>query len=109
MSIRQIEEEISKVMPLEEFLQIQRRLRELHHEENVKLQALAELQQVYLSANTDAERDMVKQAVAQVRELSKATRAEIRELNSKVAEYMSLEQAYELFSRYEEAASTPKS
>ena len=45
MSIHQIEEEISKVMPLEEFLQIQRRLRELHHEENAKLQALAELQQ----------------------------------------------------------------
>jgi hypothetical protein len=108
MSIRQIEEEISKVMPLEEFLQIQRRLRELHHEENVKLQALAELQQVYLSANSDAERDMVKQAVAQIRELSKATRTQIRELNSKIAQHMSLEQAYDLFSRYEEAASAPK-
>jgi hypothetical protein len=109
MSINQIEDEISKIMPLEEFLQIQRRLRELHHEENVKLQALSELQQVYLSANTDAERDMVKQAVGQIRELSKSTRAQIRELNSKIAERMSLEQAYDLFSRYEEAASTPKS
>lgn len=109
MNIQQIEEEISRIMPLEEFLQIQRRLRELHHEENVKLQALAELQQVYLSANTDAERDMVKQAVGQIRELSKATRTQIRELNSKVAKYMSLEQAYDLFSRYEEAASAPKS
>jgi hypothetical protein len=108
MDIHEIEKEISKMMPLEEFLQIQRRLRELHHEENVKLQALAELQQVYLSANTDAERDMVKQAVAQIRELSKTTRTQIRELNSKIAEYMSLEQAYDLFSRYEEAASTPK-
>ena len=108
MNIQEIEEEISKVMPLEEFLQIQRRLRELHHEENVKLQALAELQQVYLSANTDAERDMVKQAVAQIRELSKATRAQIRELNAKIAEHMSLERAYDLFSRYEEAVTTPK-
>jgi len=109
MSIRHIEEEISKMMPLEEFLRIQRRLRELHHEENVKLQALAELQQVYLSANSDAEQDMVKQAVAQIRELSRTTRTEIRELNSKIAEYMSLEQAYDFFSRYEEALSTPKS
>ena len=108
MNIQQIEEEISKVMPVEEFLQIQRRLRELHHEENVKLQALAELQQVYLSANTDAERDMVKEAVGQIRELSKATRSQIRELNSKIAEYMSLEEAFDLFSRYEEAASAPK-
>ncbi|MCI0442438.1 hypothetical protein L0152_04365, partial [bacterium] len=93
MSIHEIEKEISKVMPLDEFLQIQRRLRELHREENVKLQALGELQQVFLSANTDAERDMVKQAVAQIRELSKATRAQIRELNSKIAQHMSLEQA----------------
>lgn len=109
MSTHEIEQEISRIMPLEEFLQIQRRLRELHHEENVKLQALAELQQVYLSANTDAERDMVKQAVAQIRELSKSTRSEIRELNNKIAERMSLEQAFDLFSRYEEAASAPKS
>src|SRR5262245_36763780 len=109
MNINEIEKEISDVMPLEEFLQIQRRLRELHHEENVKLQALAELQQVYLSANTDAERDMVKQAVGQIRELSKVTRTQIRELNGKIAVYMSLEQAYDLFSRYEEAASAPKS
>ena len=109
MNIQDIEIEISKKMPLEEFLQIQRRLRELHHEENVKLQALAELQQVFLSANTDAERDMVKQAVSQIRELSKATRTQIRELNSKIAEYMSLELAFDLFSRYEEAASAAKS
>lgn len=109
MNIQDIEIEISKMMPLEEFLQIQRRLRELHHEENVKLQALGELQQVYLSANTDAERDMVKQAVSQIRELSKATRTQIRELNSKIAEYMSLELAFDLFSRYEEAASAAKS
>lgn len=109
MSIHEIEEEISKVMPLEEFLQIQRRLRELHYEENAKLQALSELQQVYLSANSDAERDMVKQAVGQIRELSKSTRSQIRELNNKIAEHMSLEHAYDLFSRYEEAATTPKS
>lgn len=109
MNIHEIEKEISKVMPLEKFLQIQRRLRELHHEENVKLQALAELQQVYLSANTDAERDMVKEAVGQIRELSKSTRSEIRELNNKIAERMSLEEAFDLFSRYEEAASAPKS
>jgi hypothetical protein len=108
MNIQQIEEEISKVMPVEEFLQIQRRMRELHHEENVKLQALAELQQVYLSANTDAERDMVKEAVGQIRELSKSTRSQIRELNTKIAEYMSLEEAFDLFSRYEEAASATK-
>lgn len=109
MDTKQIEEEISKAMPLEEFLQIQRRLRELHHEENVKLQALAELQQVYLGANTDAERDMVKQAVSSIREMSKITRAEIRRLNNQISEHMPLEQAHDLFTRYEEATENLKS
>jgi len=108
MNIHEIEEEIAKSMSLEEFLQIQHRLRDLHHEENAKLQALAELQQVYLSANTDAERDMVKQTVGQIRELSRLTRAEIRKLNSRIVEHMPLEQARDLFSRYEQASISEK-
>ena len=31
---------------------------------------------------------MVKQAVGQIRELSKATRSQIREMNNKIAEHM---------------------
>ena len=106
MNIREIEQEIGELMPLEDFLQIQRRLQELRFEEDAKLRALAELQQVYLSANTDQERDLVKEAVAQIRELSRATRLEIRELNNRLIQFMTLEQARELFERYEQSRSS---
>jgi hypothetical protein len=104
MNTREIEQEIGDLMPLDEFLQIQRRLKDLRFEEDAKLRALAELQQVYLSANTDQERELVKEAVARIRELSRTTRQEIRELNNRLVQYMSLEQARDLFDRYEKSS-----
>ena len=66
----------------------------------MKLNALAELQKAYLSANTDEQRDMVKDAVAQIREISRKTREEIRALNSKIYERMPLAEAKELYEQY---------
>jgi hypothetical protein len=104
MNTHEIEQEIGELMPLDEFLQIQRRLKDLRFEEDAKLRALAELQQVYLSAYTDQERDLVKEAVGKIRELSRSTRQEIRELNNRIVQYMSLEQARDLFERYEKSS-----
>ena len=104
MNIREIEQEIGELMPVDDFLQIQRRLRDLRFEEDAKLRALAELQQVYLSANTDEERDLVKDAVAKIRDLSRVTRQEIRDLNNRIVQFMSLDVARELFERYEKSA-----
>jgi len=94
-----IVEEISKYMPYEEFVRIQERLAELRREEEKKLQALAELQKTYVSANTDSERDYVKQMVGKIRDLSKAERQEIRLLNQEIAKHMTLEQANDFFQR----------
>ncbi len=104
MNTREIEQEIGELMPVDDFLQIQRRLRDLRFEEDAKLRALAELQQVYLSANTDEERDLVKDAVAKIRDLSRATRQEIRDLNNRIVAFMPLDVARELFERYEKSA-----
>jgi hypothetical protein len=108
MNAKEIEQEIDGLMPLDEFLKIHRRLKDLRFEEEAKLRALSELQQVYLGANTDQERELVKEAVARIRELSRATRQEIRELNNRVVQFMPLEQARELFERYEKSVE-PKS
>ena len=95
-------------MPLEEFVRIHERLAFLRHEEEMKLKALAELQQVYVSANTDQQRDLVKNAVAQIREISRKSREEIRSLNSRVFERMPLQEAKELYEKYLQALHNPK-
>ena len=87
-------------MPLEEFLKIQERLAFLRNEEELKLKALADLQQIYVSATSDQDREMVKQAVGQIREISKKTREEIRSLNSLIYQRMSLEEAKDLYEKY---------
>jgi hypothetical protein len=43
---------------------------------------------------------MVKQAVGQIREISKKTREEIRALNTTIHQHMSLEEAKELYEKY---------
>ena len=68
----------------DDFVRIQQRLAELRKEEEAKLVALSELQKAYLSANSDAQRDAVKETVGKIRELSKIHRQEIRELKQKL-------------------------
>ena len=106
MTKKEIENEIVARMPLEEFLQIQERLAFLRNEEELKLKALAELQKAYLSANTEQQQEMVKGAVAQIREFSRKTREEIRALNSKIYEHMQLADAKELYEKYLNANKT---
>src|SRR5262245_43677261 len=100
MKREEIEQQINSRMPLKEFLEIHERLAVLRKDEDMKLSALAELQKAYLSANTDEQRDMVKDAVAQIREISRKTREEIRALNSRVYEHMPIAEAKELYERY---------
>jgi regulator of sirC expression with transglutaminase-like and TPR domain len=100
MTREQIELEISSKMPLDEFLKIQERLAFLRKEEDLKLKALAELQQIYVAAASDQEREMVKQAVGQIREISKKTREEIRAFNTMIHQHMTLEEAKELYEKY---------
>lgn len=85
--------EIEQYIPYEKFIQIQQRLSELRKEEEAQLTALAELQKAYLSANSDSQRDAVKETVGKIRELSKIHRQEIRELNQQLLQHMTLEQA----------------
>ena len=94
---------ITSRMPLDEFLRIQERLAFLRREEAEKLKALAELQEVYVSANSDQQREMVKEMVGQIRELSRNTREEIRSLNSKIHQHMELAEARELYAEYQTA------
>ena len=68
-----------------EVSRIRARLAELRREEEQKLKALAELQQFYLEARSDEEREKVRLAVAEIRELSRKSRQEIRDLNQKLA------------------------
>ena len=103
MTLSEIEAEISKHMPLDEFLRIHERLAYLRKEEENKLSALAELQKTYLAAYTEQQQEMVKNTVAQIRELSRKTREEIRSLNSIVFQHMPLPLAKELYERYLEA------
>jgi thioesterase domain-containing protein len=104
VTLQEIEVEITKYMPLEEFLRIQERLAFLRKEEENKLSALAELQKAYLAANTDHQQEMVKNTVGQIRELSRKTREEIRSLNSVIFQRMPLQLAKELYDNYLEAA-----
>jgi regulator of sirC expression with transglutaminase-like and TPR domain len=100
MTREEIEKQITLRMPLEEFLRIQERLAVLRKDEDMKLKALAELQKAYLAANTDEQQEMVKDAVAQIREISRKTREEIRALNSKIYEHMPLADAKDLYEKY---------
>src|SRR5262245_21872976 len=100
MNSDEIEQQITARMPLEEFLRIHERLAILRKDENLKLNALAELQKAYLAANTDEQREMVKDAVAQIREISRKTREEIRSLNNKIHEHIPLPEAKELYEKY---------
>lgn len=94
-----LKQEIERYMPYGEFARIHERLTELRLEEEAKLTALAELQKAYLSANSDSQRDAVKETVGKIRELSKLHRKEIRELNQELLQYMTLEQAKNFFER----------
>jgi hypothetical protein len=100
MTREEIEQQITSRMPLEEFLKIQERVAILRKDEDMKLNALGELQKAYLAANTDEQREMVKDAVGQIREISRKTREEIRALNSKIYERMPLAEAKELYEKY---------
>jgi hypothetical protein len=104
MTLADIEAEIRKHMPMDEFLRIHERLAYLRNEEENKLTALAELQKTYLAANTQEQQEMVKQMVGQIRELSRKTREEIRSLNSIVYQHMPLQLAKEVYEQYLEAA-----
>jgi hypothetical protein len=103
MTLPDIEAEIRKHMPLDEFLRIHQRLAYLRKEEENKLIALAELQKTYLAASTEQQQEMVKHMVGQIRELSRKTREEIRSLNSIVFQHMPLQLGKELYDRYLEA------
>lgn len=98
--------EIATYMPVDEFLRIQDRLAELRHEEEQKLKALAELQQYYVDARSDGDRDKVKAAVAEIRELSKTTRQEIRALNAELSKHMPLDVARSLYDRLQNTANS---
>lgn len=103
MTLSEIEAEITRRMPLDEFLRIHERLAYLRMEEENKLKALAELQKSYLAANTEQQQEIVKVTVGQIRELSRKTREEIRSLNSIVFQHMPLQLAKELYEKYVEA------
>ena len=94
--------EIARYMPVDEFVRVQNRLAELRHDEELKLKALAELQQYYVNARSDADRDKVKAAVAEIRELSKKTRQEIHTLNAELSNYMPLDVARDLYNKWME-------
>jgi hypothetical protein len=100
MNLDAIVARITECFPLQEFLRIHERLSYLRKEEEDKLKALAELQAVYVAANTDEQREMVKQTVGQIRELSRKTREEIRSLNATIHQFMELSEARELYEQY---------
>ncbi|HEY4491175.1 MAG TPA: hypothetical protein VI958_04200 [Acidobacteriota bacterium] len=100
-SEQEIIDEISKYTPYEDFLRTYGRILELEKEEDAKLEALSNLQKAFLSASTDAEREYVKQTVGQIRELSKAARAELRALRTEMIRFMPLETAKDLYRRLE--------
>jgi hypothetical protein len=103
----QLKEEITAFVPFDKFIRVQTRLAELRLEEDQKLELLAELQKVYLSANSDLEKDKVKEMVGKIRELSKVARSEIRSLNSKIQEHMPVEKARHLYKRLLELQENP--
>lgn len=101
--LEKIRQEIASFMDYENFVRTQERLSQLKTEEEAKLKALADLQQAYLSANSDQQRDSVKQMVGKIREMSKLARIEIRELKQQILRHMSLEKANELHGRLKDA------
>lgn len=102
----QIQAEISKHMPFAEFLRIFNRIDELKHEEEAKLKALGDLQKMYVSANSDEQREAVKQMVVQIRELSRQHRQEIRALNDEIQKAMPFAQAQDLYKRWVSASAS---
>ncbi len=102
MTLQEIALEIEKYMPLNDFLNTHKRLAELRSQEDEALKALAQLQQAYLAAATDQQRDAVKTMVGQIREISRETRLEIRSLNTTIHSRLPLDQAKELYARYTE-------
>ncbi len=93
----QLEEEIAALMPYDKFVRVHQRLAELRSGEEQKLKLLAELQKSYVSADSDLEREKVKEVVGKIRELSKTAREEIRSLNREILNYMPVEKARELY------------
>lgn len=93
----QLEKEIAAFMPYDAFLRVHQRLAELRSGEEQKLRLLAELQKSYISADSDTDRDKVKEVVGKIRELSRAAREEIRSLNREILNYMPIEKARALY------------
>lgn len=102
--LNSLEREITTLMPVETFLQIYNRLKQLRTEEEQKLTFLGELQKSYVQAGSDEERDKVKQMVGKIRELSKIAREEIKTLQREIQKFMPIEKAREFYKRYVELA-----
>lgn len=97
--LEDLKAEIGRYMPYDDFVRIHRRLAELHSEEEAKLKALADLQKMYLAANSDPQRDAVKEMVGKIRDLSKQNRQEMRSLNNDIQQKMPFNLAAELYQR----------
>jgi CHASE3 domain sensor protein len=100
MNLAELETEISQYMPLGLFLRIHKRLAELRSEEELKLKALSELQPAYNSASSDQQRDLIHEAVAQLRELSRAHRKELRELQTELQKYITVDKGRQLYAQW---------
>jgi hypothetical protein len=94
-----LQAEIGRYMPYDDFVRIHRRLSGLRAEEEAKLKALADLQKMYLAANSDAQREAVKEMVGKIRELSRQHRQEMRSLNDEIQQKMPFHLAAELYQR----------
>jgi len=106
MTEEEVRKQIGLLMDVDRFVEIQTRVAGLRKDENGKLAALAELQKAYLSATTDEEKEMVKQTVGRIRELSRITRLEIRALNHEIVQHMTLEQGRDLYNLLLQAQSS---
>lgn len=109
MHIAEIEEQIRKYMPVERFIQLNRRLEVLQRDQDLKLKALGELREYYLSAGTEKELQTIKETVGQIREISRTTRTEIRAIKSEIAAALPLDVALELYRNLIEATTTGES
>jgi hypothetical protein len=105
----QIRQEIAGYMDCDVFVRSLTRLAELKKEEEAKLRALAELQQAYVAANSEADYEQIKQMVVRIREMSKLARAEIRDLKQQILAHMSLEKANDLYERFLQSTAVEKS
>lgn len=97
--LKDLQTEIGRHMPYDDFVRIHRRLAELRGEEEAKLKALADLQKMYLAANSDPQREAVKEMVGKIRELSRQHRLEMRALNDEIQQKMPFQLAAELYVR----------